>query len=88
MGAQVHAGWPLVAWLWSTAQCVLWSLPSALPETLTFRCRGTSLRLPSSEDCTFETDFKGETDFQMMKAGMEMLRTIYHLRREPVTDLF
>ena len=38
------------------------------------------------EDGTFETDFKGETGFQMMKAAMETLRTIDRLRRERAYD--
>jgi hypothetical protein len=38
------------------------------------------------EDGTFETDFKGETGFQMMKAAMETLHTIDRLRREPAYD--
>jgi hypothetical protein len=38
------------------------------------------------EDGTLETDFKGETGFQMMKAAMEALHTIDRLRREPAYD--
>jgi len=38
------------------------------------------------EDGTLETDFKGETGYQMMKAAMEALYTIDRLRREPAYD--
>ncbi|MBB5356851.1 hypothetical protein HDE76_000033 [Rhodanobacter sp. ANJX3] len=38
------------------------------------------------EDGTFETDFKGETGFQMMKAAMETLRAIDRVRRESAYD--
>ena len=38
------------------------------------------------EDGTFETDFKGETGFQMMKAAMETLHAIDRLRREQAYD--
>ena len=38
------------------------------------------------EDGTLETDFKGETGFQMMKAAMETLRAIDRLRRERAYD--
>lgn len=34
------------------------------------------------EDGTLETDFKGETGFQMMKAAIEALHMIERLRRE------
>jgi len=38
------------------------------------------------EDGSFETDFKGETGFQMMKAAMDTLHAIDRLRREPAYD--
>lgn len=38
------------------------------------------------EGGTFETDFKGETDLQMMKAAMDTLHAIHRLRQEPAYD--
>lgn len=35
------------------------------------------------EDGTFETDFKGETGFLMMKAAMDALQRLDNMRREP-----
>jgi hypothetical protein len=35
------------------------------------------------EDGSFETDFKGETGFQMMRAAMETLHAMDRLRNEP-----
>jgi hypothetical protein len=37
-------------------------------------------------DGSFETQFEGETGFQMMKAAMEALHMIDRLRREPAHD--
>lgn len=38
------------------------------------------------EDGSFETEFKGETGFLMMKAAVDVLHTIDRLRREPAYD--
>lgn len=38
------------------------------------------------EDGAFETDFKGETGFLMMKAAMDALQRLDNLRREPAYD--
>ena len=35
------------------------------------------------EDGSFETEFKGETGFLMMKGAVDVLHTIDRLRREP-----
>jgi hypothetical protein len=38
------------------------------------------------EDGSFETEFKGETGFQMMKAAIDTLHAINRLRAEPACN--
>lgn len=38
------------------------------------------------EDGSFETEFKGETGFQMMKAAVDTLHAINRLRAEPACN--
>ncbi len=57
------------------------SARSENPSPIPWSCHGLM-----RENGTFETNFKGETGFQMMKAAMETLRTIDRLRRERAYD--
>ena len=38
------------------------------------------------EDGSFETEFKGETGFMMMKGAMDALHAIERVRSEPASD--
>jgi hypothetical protein len=64
---------------------ITWN-PKGLAKSKTQSPIAWSCHVFMREDGTFETDFQGETGFQMMKAAMDTLHAINLLRREPAYD--